>query len=170
MIRDSRLLRGVTTILALVVSAGCYSYAPIERPAPGTTVRIQVPLRSAVQNPNQAPESISLEGVVLATPGDSLVLTTQTRRELGQFRILTETDTLRVARSGLLAVEEQIYSRPKTYALTALVTGGAVGLLVLALDAAGGQAGDGGGGGPPTNTALRIPGVVFQHLWNALIR
>ena len=51
--------RTITRILAVVGAAfmsGCYSYVPVERPSPGSIVRIQVPVRTAVDNRNREPE------------------------------------------------------------------------------------------------------------------
>lgn len=158
-----RLLRPLYALAVALFAAGCYSYIPVEQPSPGTTVRIRVPVTSAVQNPNRAPETFDVEGTVLSS-GDSLVMVTETRRELGQFRVVSDTDTIRVARAGLLAVDEQVLSKPKTFGLTAVVTGGAIGLLVLALDAAGGGDPAGNGGDPVIQGALRIPLLTLQGL------
>lgn len=164
-----RFLRALSLLPVGLLAGACYSYVPVAQPTPGTTVRIHVPLTSAASAPNRAPETLDVEGTVLSA-GDTLVMVTETRRELGQFRVVSQTDTLRMARTGILSVEEQVFSKPKTFGLTALVTGGAVTLVLLALDAAGGQAGDGNGGDPPIGGALRIPPLIFQQLWSVLIR
>lgn len=149
--------------------AGCYNYVPVERPSPGTTVRIEVPLRSAVSDPNAAPETLEVEGTLLSA-GDSLVLVTETRREMGTFRVLTQTDTFRVARSGILGVREQVFSKPKTFGLTALVLAGATGIALAALESAVGQSGSGRPGDPTTQGGIRVSPFVLQDLLGALIR
>lgn len=149
--------------------AGCYNFVPVERPSPGTTVRIEVPLRSAVSDPNRAPETLEVEGTLLSA-GDSIVMVTETRRELGTFRVLMETDTLRVARSGILGVEEQVFSRRKTFGLTALVLAGATGVVLAALEAAVGERGSGRPGDPTTQGGIRVSPLVLRDLLGALIR
>ena len=161
-------VRPLALWLLVVFAAGCYSYVPVERPSPGTVVRIQVPLSSAVSDPNRPPETFDLEGTVLSS-SDSLVLATETRRELGTFRVLTESDTLRVARSGLVSVEQQVFSKPKTIGLSLLIAAGVAGVLLAALEAAGGQQGEGPGGGGP-QTAIRVPPFVLGSLLGAVFR
>lgn len=164
-----RLVRPFAVTALAAFAGACYSYVPVERPAPGTTVRIRVPVTSAVQNPNRPPESFDVEGVVL-TAGDSLVMVSETRRELSTFRVVSDVDTVRVARANLLSVEEQVFSKPRTFALTALVTGAAVGVVLLALDAAGGGEGPDGGGDPVTQGAVRIPFVLLKSLVGGIMR
>lgn len=162
-------LRLVALVCVGALLSGCYSYVPVERPSPGTTVRIRVPLRSGVEGSSASQGTLDLEGRVLAA-GDSIVMETTTRRELGTFRVLTALDTVRVARAGLLGLEERVFSRPKTLGLTALVTAGAAGLVLGALDAAGGQKGDGRPGDPGTQGSLTVPGVVLRSFLAAVLR
>ena len=142
--------RSALAALGAALLSGCYSYVPVERPSPGTTVRVHVPVTSAaVGNRSRAPETVSLEGLVLSS-ADSLILETKSRREVGAFREMLEVDTLRVATAGLVGVEERRFSKPKTYAFTAVVTAGTAGLVVAALKAAGVFGGD----GPPGNGSV----------------
>ncbi len=137
-------------------SAGCYSYAPVQRPTPGSTVRIHVPVRSAVAGRQAREESVAFEGLVLSF-GDSLYLQTTSRREYGAFREVFEFDTLRVAPGVLMGMEERYLSKPKTYGFAALVAVGTTALVVAAVNAAGGSGGgnDGNGGGPQTAIIVR---------------
>lgn len=124
----------------LAVGSACYSYEPVETPAPGTPVRIQVPVNSPVVRPNQAPETMFFEGTLVSL-GDTLLLATRSRREVGAFREILEFDTLRVAQSRVSLLEERLLSKPKTYAFTAVVTGGVVALGIAALNTLTGQKG-----------------------------
>ncbi|HSG07449.1 MAG TPA: hypothetical protein VLA36_03760 [Longimicrobiales bacterium] len=147
-------VRPIVATLGLAVLTGCYNYIPVERPSPGTTVRVHVPLRSAVQASNAPTETLSVEGVVVSD-GDSLIVATKNRREFGAFREVVEVDTLRVARSGISFIEQQVFSKRKTYGMAALATAGAAGLVAALVNAAGGQRGD----GPPGNTG---PGAQIR--------
>lgn len=158
--------RSALAALSAALLSGCYSYVPVARPSPGTTVRVHVPVTSAaVGNRSRQPETVSFEGLVLSS-ADSLILETKSRRDVGAFRELLELDTLRVATSGLVGVEERRFSKPKTYAFTALVTAGAAGLVVAALNAAGVIGDD----GPPGNGSVVQSAVPMGPVISSLFR
>lgn len=148
--------------LFTLVPSGCHTYIPVQRPSPGTTVRAAVPVTSVVANPNRPLEVVSVEGSVLDTPGDSVILAVRNRRELGQFRVVLDVDTIRLARGDLVALEEQTLSRSRTVAFTAMVTAGAAGLALAAYRAGGGQGGDGGPGNGQVPAAIRVPPVILR--------
>lgn len=150
--------RGVWSAVVLTLgAAACHSYVPVERPSAGTTVRAAVPVASVTANPNRPPAVLSVEGTVLATPADSVIMAIRNRREVGQFRVVVEVDTVRLARDGLLALEEQVLSVPKTVAFTAALSAGAVGVALAAYRAGSGQRGDGGPGNGQIPASMRIP-------------
>ena len=162
-------IRSVLAVLLLAGAGGCYSYAPVESPAPGTEIRIQVPVQSAVVRPNQAPESMSFEGTLVAL-SDTLSLEVTSRREVGAFREIVEQDTLRVAHANILLLEERTFSKPKTYAFTAVLTAGAVALGVAAMNTLTGQAGDSdrpGDGGNPNSQQVVLSGI-FSKLFRLI--
>ncbi len=145
--------------MVLVVTSACYSYQPIENPAPGTVIRIQVPAASPVIRPNQAPPSVSFEGTLVSL-GDTMLLEVKSRREVGAFREILELDTLRVAGSRVTLLEERLFSRPKTYAFTAALTLGSAWLGIKALNTLTGQTGNPdkpGGGGDPQGQLILNP-------------
>lgn len=156
------LLQACALALAGVLAAGCYTYVPVARPAPGTSVRIHVPVRSSADRPGRGVRPVSLEGRVVAL-SDTLVLETKSRREVGAFRQVVELDTLRVALGELSGIEERVLSKPRTYAFTAAVVGGATLLAVKALEVAGGGGGEGPGDEPPRGT------VVFHQIVTAVL-
>lgn len=144
--------------------SGCYTYVPVEQPAPGSTVRIQVPVRSAISRPNQAPESISMEGLVLSA-ADSVVLEVSSRREIGAFREILRVDTLRVARADLSAVHSRVFSRGKSIGLGVAIVSGTAALAALAFGLRGGSSGDDGdGNGNPTTSSIRINPILSAVL------
>jgi hypothetical protein len=152
--------------VSAILASGCYSYAPVERPSPGTTVRIHVPVtRTALGTRMSASETLSFEGLVLSAT-DSLILETKSRREIGSFQEVFELDTLRIATGALAGLEERRFSKPKTYAFTALVTAGAAGLVVAAVNAAGGF---GGEDGDPGNGTV-VQGIRLDPVVSSLFR
>ena len=152
----------VIATLGVAFLSGCYNYVPVERPAPGTTVRVHVPTRSAVRAGNLPSETLKVDGVVVSD-GDSLIVATKNRREFGAFREVMEVDTLRVARSGISLIEQQVFSKSKTYGMTVLVAAGAAGLVAALVKAAGGQRGEGGPGGQGPGAQLRVR-PIFQGI------
>ena len=145
-----RVVRCGSLAAVLVLGSACYSYRPIENPAPGTEIRIQVPASSPVIRPNQAPPLVPFEGRLVSL-SDTMLLEVKTRREMGAFREILELDTLRVARSRITLLEERLFSKPKTYAFTAALTTGAVMLGIAAMNTLTGQAGDPDGPSDGTN-------------------
>ena len=167
--RALRAVRGVAAVIgAAAMSGGCYSYVPVEHPSPGTTVRIEVPVRSAVSGGRRTQETMSMEGMLLSA-GDSLVLEMSSLRELGAFREIRSVDTLRVARSDLSGVSTRNFSKPKTIGLTVFIAGATTVLAVAALGLGGGSGGgDSPNGGTNTSSIRVIP--IFSALLNAFGR
>ncbi len=145
--RPSRTISRLLAALGAAAMSGCYSYVPVERPAPGSVVRIQVPVRAAVDRcQTGSPRPMSMEGTVLAS-ADSLVLQVESRRELGAYRELKQVDTVRVAPRDLAGVDLRVFSKPKTILLTAGIVGVTAALAAVALDLGGGSQGKHSAGG-----------------------
>lgn len=143
-----------------VVSAGCYTYTPVQQPAPGQIVRLHVPITSAIANPNAPPQTVAIEGQVLSA-SDTIEIATRTRREFGAFRELIEYDTFRVDVEQLAGMELREFSTTKSVVLTGLIVGGATGLALAALSIESGRGGnDDNGGGPVTTVVLGIGKLV----------
>ena len=68
-------VESILCVAAVLTLGGCHSYRAVDTPPPGATVRVRVPVTSALDDPNTAPASVAIEGVVLEV-GDTLVLTT----------------------------------------------------------------------------------------------
>ncbi len=155
-------VRGISYGICAAVLSGCYTYVPVERPAPNTAVRITVPVMSAVQNRNQAPGSYTVDGLVVSS-GDSLVLETQSRTETGAYRQIMRVDTLRIAQSSLLGIDEKVFSRQKSIGLGVVITAGVVGLISGIISVTSGQDGGGPGGGG-TENQIRIDPIFGSFL------
>lgn len=163
-----RFLRTVVFGLGASALSGCYVYLPVENPAPMTPVRITVPVSNALQNPNRAPETYTVDGTVV-TSGDTLVLETSTRTETGAYREVVRMDTLRVATRSLQSVEEKVFSKEKTIGLSVLVTVGVAGLVTGILSVTTGSQGGGPGDGGSTTGQIRMD-PIFNTLLRAIGR
>ena len=129
-------------IASTLLFMGCHTYMPVQQPTPGTTVRVKVPLTSAVQGPNQAPETVSIEGTLIEF-GDTVEVEVTNRQEYGAFREVTRLDTLRIAASGITGLDERIFSTSRSIILGLAIGGAATAFALTAL-------GFEGGGSNPT--------------------
>lgn len=157
-----------TLVLGAALMSGCYTYVPVERPTPGETVRIEVPVRSAVAGGRDREDTASMEGK-LVSAGDSIVLEVASTTAIGNFRQVKSLDTLRVARADVSSVATRNFSKPKTIGLTAVIVGATAALAVAALDLGGGSDGSGKPGGGTTTGAIRV-GPILLKLVHAIAR
>ena len=146
-----RRLASPLLVIGAALLAGCHKYIPVEEPAAGSTVRVTVPVTSAVQDRNATTgTSASVEGVVVqAAPTDSLVLAISRRASYGAFRDIVRHDTISISLNDALRLEERIYAKNRSVVLGVGLTAVAVGLAAAAFGVGGGQQGivppDGGG-------------------------
>ena len=151
----------VGVFVALLAAAGCHSYTPVSTPAPGTTVRVHIPVVSALQDPNAPPQTETIEGQVVEA-GDTLVLALRTRQEYGAFREIIQYDTVRLGPDQRSGVELSEFSTGRSVALGLAIAGGATVLAVTAF----GLSGEGGGpidGGPPPPPSFTGPSVTVSN-------
>jgi hypothetical protein len=158
--------RFVFLALFLLASAACHTYVPVANPQPGTTVRVRVPVTSALDNGNAAPSTASIEGTVIAS-GDTLLLGTTQRQEYGAYREVTRSDTLRLTRDQVLSLEEAEFSVGRTAVLTVAIVGAAVGL-AFASWGGGGDDGPIDGGPPPPQGAIVISNSFLSGVLGVL--
>jgi hypothetical protein len=157
-------------LLATGVSllAGCHTYRTVESPPVGSTVRVRVPVTSALSNPNSAPPTASIEGVLISM-SDTITLATQTRREFGAYREITQYDTLRFASSQANSLEIREFARNRSVVLGVAIAAGAGFGGALAFGLGGGsknQPPDGQGPLP----AVVVSGSLLSTLWGAIAR
>lgn len=157
-----RFAYGLVYGVGAVVMSGCYTYVPVENPAPRTSVRVTVPVNRSVTGANLAPQSYTLEGTVVSLT-DSLTLETQTTATMGQFRQVSRVDTVKVARQNLLAIDERVYSQSRTIGLGAVIVAGTAALVAGIYSATVGFGGDGGDGGGSTTNQISVE-PVFRGL------
>ncbi|NNF14625.1 MAG: hypothetical protein HKN72_15465 [Gemmatimonadetes bacterium] len=140
----------------------CHTYTPVADPMPGSIVRVHIPVRTALDNPNAPTRTQSIEGQLIEA-GDTLVLATQSRREFGAFREIIQFDTLRLAPEQRAGVELREFSTGKSVALGVGLTGIVVFAAMAAFGLGGGQQGD---GLPPDNPT---PAIVSSSMISTIV-
>lgn len=141
-----RATRAMAALGAFVLS-GCFTYIPVTSAPPGAPVRAFLPVETRMAGGATAAETVPVEGTVVQF-GDSLVMETVSRTQVGNFRQVEQVDTLRVAMTDLAGVEIKEFSRGRTVGFTVVLIGGTA-LLATAISAAAGGSDDAGGGGGP---------------------
>ena len=153
--------RMATALLIGLISGACHTYIPVERPAPGANVRVAVPVSSALDNGNAAPQTASIEGTVVAS-GDTLVLAVTNRQEYGAFREVVMYDTLRLGQDQYVSLDQAEFSTGRTVLLTTvLVVGATLGAIAAFNQGSGGDTPINGGPPPPA------PAVACEPVPNA---
>jgi len=115
---------GLAAVFVVALLGACQTYTPVTNPTPGSTVRVRVPVTSAVANRNAAPETIAIEGDVVEA-GDTLVLATTRRHEYGAYREIVQFDTVRLGPDQQYSVEVVEFSARKSIILGLVITAGA---------------------------------------------
>lgn len=155
--------------VAIAVLSGCHTYHVVDEPPVGSMVRVRVPLTSAIAGTRAPIETVSLEGLLVAA-GDTLMLATETRRELGAYRELIQRDTLRLARSQASSVEVREFSTARSVVLGTVIAGVAGLAAWYAFDLGGGQAGDDSGNGNGTVTSIVASPSIVSAVWGLIAR
>ena len=150
-------------VAAVLLLGGCYTYQVVDTPPLGSTVRVRVPVTSAVDDPNTAPASVAMEGQVLQV-GDTLVLARRTRREFGAFREVILFDTLRLRRAQTSSIELKEFSSGKSVMLGIVIAAGVTGLALAGFNGGGGD-GETPGVDPP-NPSIVVNGSILAAVWD----
>lgn len=141
------------------------SIMPVQQPVPGTTVRVQVPLTSAAQGPNQAPKTVSIEGTLIEF-GDTVEVEVTNHQEYGAFREVTRVDTLRIAASGIIGLDERIFSTGRSVVLGLVIGGAAAAFAWTALGFEGGGSNPTPGPDGPQPSFLLSP--IVRTIWGLI--
>ena len=151
--------RPLVAVLGVFLLSGCHTYTPVDTAPLGSMVRIRVPLTSALTNGGFS-ETAAISGLLIES-GDTLGLAVETRRDLGAYRELIRQDTVRLAADNTVSLELQEFSSGRTIALGVAIAGIVGTAAWVALDLAGGQAGDDPGppGGPVT-AVVSVPSII----------
>ena len=157
--------RGSMLVVSTLLFMGCHTYIPVQQPAPGTTVRVRVPLTSAVQGPNQAPETVSIEGTLIEF-GDTVEVEVRDRQVYGAFREVTRLDTLRIEASGITGLDERSFSTGRSVVLGLAIGGAAAGFALTALGFEGGGSNPTPGPDGPQPSLLLSP--IVRAIWTLI--
>ena len=149
-------------VAAVLLLSGCYTYQVVDTPPLGSTVRVRVPVTSALDDRNTAPPSVAVEGAVLQV-GDTLVLARRTRREFGAFREVILFDTLRLVPAQTSSIELKEFSSGKSVMLGIVIAAGVTGLALAGFKGGGGD-GETPGVDPP-NPSIVVNGSVLSAVW-----
>ncbi len=154
-------LARVALVAALGLSlGGCYTYRPVETAPIGSGVRVHIPVSSSVDIPGRQAETVTVEGTLL-TLGDSVAVSTETRRELGAYREIVQRDTLLLAASQVSRIEVKEFSKGRSIGLGLMIAGAVVAAAAVAFGVGGGSAGDGPpGGGGPEGAVVITPSII----------
>ncbi len=150
-------------VAAVLLLGGCYTYQVVDTPPLGSTVRVRVPVTSALDDRNTAPPSVAVEGAVLQV-GDTLVLARRTRREFGAFREVILLDTLRLLRAQTSSIELKEFSSGKSVMLGIVIAAGVTGLALAGFNGGGGD-GETPGVDPP-NPSIVVNGSILAAVWD----
>ena len=160
-------VRVCSMALGTLFLSGCHTYRTVDSAPQGATVRVSVPVRSALAGGGAPLRTESIEGRVLEN-GDTLALATETRRTLGAYRDIVQMDTLRLGRDQIASLEVRELAKTRSVVLGVIIAVGAGAAGVLAYNAAGGgSTGDGDGGEPP---ALELRTSVLGRLLELVAR
>ena len=160
----SSFTRALLVAMGTAALGACHTYRPVTAPAPGSTIRVHVPVTSAL---SRVPETATVEGVLVAM-SDTITLATQTRQQFGAYRELIRTDTLRLPTEQASLLEVREFSRPRSVLLGVVLAGGAAYLAAIGF-------GFGGGGDPPDpptqpQTSVVVSGSFVSSLLGLVFR
>ncbi|MDX1746417.1 MAG: hypothetical protein R3324_10810 [Halobacteriales archaeon] len=163
MSRCRQVCRVAALSLGVALLVGCHTYRPVESPSPGSTVRVRVPVTSALNNPNRAPDMATVEGLVVSAR-DTVVLAMETRREFGAYREIVQFDTVRLGPSQVRSIEVREFSTKRSALLGVAIAGTATLAALAAFGFGGGDEGDSPGDDGPVASIIATPSLVSSLL------
>lgn len=152
----------------LALLTGCHTYRSVQAPPPGSVVRVSVPVRSALSDPNAAAPTSAIEGRLLSA-GDTLVLAVENRRMFGMHREIVQFDTLRLSRSQTSTVEVREFSTGRSVVLGTVIAATAGGAAAVAFGLGGGSDGNGPGGDGTVASIVATPSLI-SAFWGFVFR
>lgn len=138
-----------SAVLLLLLLAGCYSYQPLETPAPATGTQVVAELTDAgsVALASQVgPGVASLRGAVVQWDQDTLLLALSAVMGRNDQETFWRGERVRVPHSSIAQVQQRRFALGKSFLFGGTVMGG----LLAAVTAF--QGGSGGGGVPGGGT------------------
>jgi hypothetical protein len=147
-------------LMTLMAAQGCYTYVPVESTTPpmGRTVAFEISDQGRASIADRmGPGITSIEGRLLGTEGDQLVISVFGVETIRNGRSSWSGETVRLNRAFVSRVRERQLSKTKTWLVSAAVTAAVV-ALVVATDLTGAFTGDdddGENGGGPADVRPR---------------
>jgi hypothetical protein len=138
--------------LAFLVLAGCYSYRPVDTPAPDSGDRVEADLtdQGTVAMASQiGPGALSVRGEVLQAQPETLVLALTSVLGRNQQETFWKGEHVRLPLVTVARVQQRRFALKKTLLFGGAVLGGLF-AAVAAFDGSGGGGGGSGRGGGPS--------------------
>ena len=139
------------TGMAVLVLAGCYSYAPLETPSPyvGTRVEAELTDQGTVAMASQiGPGAMSVRGEVLQAEPEALVLAITSVLGRNQQETFWKGEHVRIPLITVARVQQRRFALKKTLFFGGTVLGGLFAAVAAFDGGESGGGGSGGGGGP----------------------
>ena len=165
--RSRSVARGLALLWGVAYLTGCHTYTPVQTEPVGSDVRVRVPLTSAISGRNGAVETVGIEGRLIGV-GDTLFLATETRRELGAYREITQFDTISVAMDQTSSIEVKEFSTTRSIILGASIAAVAGVAAVIAFNATSGSEGEESPGPGSPDSSLLVSRSLVSVLWGLL--
>lgn len=140
--------RAALSLSALLLLSACYSYAPVEGPAPerGARVRLHLTEPRDVRLTNVTGNEIVLvSGELVRMAGDTAVVSASSLRARSGYEFIAAGETLRIPRSEIALLQHRRLSPARSGLLAGAVALGTT-LLGSVVQASGGDGGLPGGG------------------------
>jgi hypothetical protein len=141
-----------SAVLPILLLAGCYSYHPVESPAPASGSRVEADLtgRGTVELASQiGPGARSVRGQVVESESDSLVLALTSVIGRNEQETYWRGERVRIPLITVAKVEERKFATGKTILFGGAIIGGLL-AAIKAFQVEGGGGGVSVGGGGPS--------------------
>lgn len=141
-----------STVIPLLLVAGCYSYHPLENPTPASGTRVAADLTDAgsLEVANQVgPGVVSVRGEVVESDRDALLLALTSVLGRNEQETFWKGEQVRIPLVTVARVQQRRFALGKTILFSGAVVGGLF-AAVQAFTGEGSGGGGGGGGGDPS--------------------
>jgi hypothetical protein len=141
-----------SALIAVLLVAGCYSYHPLESPAPASGTRVAAELTDAgslAMASQIGPSVTSVRGEVVESNPDGFLLALTSVMGRNEQEVFWRGEQVRLPRITVACVQQRRFAPAKTILFGGAVVGGLF-AAVKAFTGSGSQGGGGTGGGEPS--------------------
>lgn len=141
-----------TAVVPILLLAGCYSYHPLETPAPDPGIRVEADLTgggSLAMASQIGPDAMRVRGEVLETESEALVLAITSVLGRNEQETFWRGEPVRIPLITVARVQQRRFALGKTILFGGAVMGGLL-AAVKAFQGDGSGGGVAGGGGGPS--------------------